>query len=202
MRAMRRHRIMGVIAALAWLTAVGCRRQPPPPAPFSRASVIGQLASSYANVSLPSDELPPNVLAYEELVYAHTPAGDLALDLYLPSLPEVPGASAAARAGRDRRARRRMGARRPAHGASVRQAAGRARDRGGDGQLSPGRGRALPECAVRSRERGALAAREREALLHRRREDRRGRRLGGRAAGGAAGRERGRAGAGGRKRAG
>ena len=79
---------MGVIAALAWLTAGACRRKPPPPAPFSRASVIGQLASSYAGVSLPSDELPPDVLAYEELVYAHTPAGDLALDLYLPTLPE------------------------------------------------------------------------------------------------------------------
>ncbi len=94
MRAMWRHRIMGVIAALAWLTAGGCRRNPPPATPFSRASVIGQLASSYAAVSLPSDETPPNVLAYEELVYAHTPAGDLALDLYLPSLPEPQPGSA------------------------------------------------------------------------------------------------------------
>ncbi len=93
MRAMRGHRIMGVIAALAWLTAGGCRRESPPATPFSRASVIGQLASSYAGVSLPSDELPPNVLAYEELVYAHTPAGDLALDLYLPPLPDVPPGS-------------------------------------------------------------------------------------------------------------
>jgi pectinesterase len=91
---MWRHRIMGVIAALGWLTAMGCRRNPPPATPFSRASVIGQLASSYAGVSLPSDETPPNVLAYEELVYAHTPAGDLALDLYLPSLPEPPTGSA------------------------------------------------------------------------------------------------------------
>jgi pectinesterase len=90
---MWRHRIMGVIAALAWLTAIGCRRNSPPATPFSRASVIGQLASSYAGVSLPSDETPPNVLAYEELVYAHTPSGDLALDLYLPSLPEQPAGS-------------------------------------------------------------------------------------------------------------
>jgi len=93
MRAMRRHRIMGVIAALAWLTAAGCRGNPAPATPFSRASVIGQLASSYAGVSLPSDETPASVLAYEELVYAHGPAGDLALDLYLPA--ELPGAPVA-----------------------------------------------------------------------------------------------------------
>ena len=90
MRAMQRHRIMGVIAALAWLTAGGCRRNPPPATPFSRASVIGQLASSYAGVSLPSDDPPANVLAYEELAYAQAPAGDLALDLYLPA--DLPGA--------------------------------------------------------------------------------------------------------------
>jgi acetyl esterase/lipase len=90
---MRRHRFMGVIAALAWLTSDACRRNPPPAAPFSRASVIGQLASSYAGVSLPSDDPPANVLAYEELVYALTPAGDLALDLYLPA--DFPGAPVA-----------------------------------------------------------------------------------------------------------
>ena len=93
MRAMRRHRIMGVIAALAWLTAAGCRRNQPPAAPFSRASVIGGLASSYAGVSLPSDETPPKVLAYEELVYAQRPGGALALDLYLPA--DLPGAPVA-----------------------------------------------------------------------------------------------------------
>ena len=85
---------MGVITALAWLTSVGCRRNSSPTTPFSRASVIGQLASSYAGVSLPSDETPPNVLAYEELIYAHTSSGDLALDLYLPSLPEPLAGSA------------------------------------------------------------------------------------------------------------
>src|SRR5215510_8594886 len=91
MRAMQRHRFMGVIAALAWLTSSACRRNPPPPAtPFSRASVIGQLASLYAGVSLPSDDPPAKVLAYEELAYAQTPAGELALDLYLPA--DFPGA--------------------------------------------------------------------------------------------------------------
>lgn len=84
---------MGVVAVLAWLTIGGCKRNPPPTTPFSRASVIGQLASSYAGVSLPSDDPPANVLSYEELAYARTPSGDLALDLYLPA--DLPGAPVA-----------------------------------------------------------------------------------------------------------
>ena len=85
-----RHRMICVVAALAWLTAMGCRGKARP-APFSRASVLAQLGPSHAGVTLPSDALPANVAAFEDLVYARVDNQDLALDLYEPKwLPLAP----------------------------------------------------------------------------------------------------------------
>jgi acetyl esterase/lipase len=90
MPGVRGHRTICVVAALAWLTAIGCRSKPSP-TPFSRASVLSQLGPTHAGVTLPSDALPANVAAFEDLVYARVGGGDLALDLYTPrGVPPAP----------------------------------------------------------------------------------------------------------------
>jgi pectinesterase len=107
----RRHRIICVVSTLSWLIVTagmaGCRRKPAA-LTFSRASVIAQLGPSHAGVSLPSDELPENVEAHEELTYARAGADDLALDLYRPKRVSRPPVVIVVHGGGWERGDRRM----------------------------------------------------------------------------------------------
>jgi acetyl esterase/lipase len=62
--------------------AAACRNA----APFTRERAIEQLRATYPDAALPSDDLPAGVAAHEDLVYARRASGDLALDLYAPSV--------------------------------------------------------------------------------------------------------------------
>jgi acetyl esterase/lipase len=76
------HRKLALFIAAASL-ATACRKGGPP-RPFTREGVIEQLRASYPHAALPSDELPPSVLADEDVVYVHRPERDLELDVYRP----------------------------------------------------------------------------------------------------------------------
>jgi pectinesterase len=56
-------------------------------APFTRERAVEQLRATYPDAALPSDNLPPGVVAHEDLVYARRESGDLALDVYQPGTP-------------------------------------------------------------------------------------------------------------------
>ncbi|HEY3594498.1 MAG TPA: alpha/beta hydrolase, partial [Polyangiaceae bacterium] len=57
--------------------SAGCHSR----SPFTRERSLEQLRERYPNATLPSDELPPGVVAHEDVAYA----GDLKLDLYVPA---------------------------------------------------------------------------------------------------------------------
>ena len=85
--------ILGLVTAalrltlclLAALVATGCHGG----APFTRERAIAQLRATYPDAALPSDDLPPGVVAHEDLVYARRESGELRLDLYRPVAASV-----------------------------------------------------------------------------------------------------------------
>jgi acetyl esterase/lipase len=110
---MRRPHTLGLAAALLGLAAAlvglaSCRKTPPRPSPFSRASVVAQLGPSHPGVTLPSDELPRGVRADEELVYDASSGEALALDVYRPAGPGLYPAVIVVHGGGWERGDRRM----------------------------------------------------------------------------------------------
>ncbi len=53
--------------------------------PFTIDSVLAGLKDTYPQATRVSDVLPPGVIAFEEVTYAHRSSGDLGLDLYRPA---------------------------------------------------------------------------------------------------------------------